>query len=90
MERPLDEPSVVRPKWYRTRSMQALGVAVRGARETRGLTQDELADLISSSRPTLSRLERGASISTETVLEALARCGDEMVVVPRGSQVTVS
>ncbi|GAA4628232.1 helix-turn-helix domain-containing protein [Cellulomonas oligotrophica] len=90
MQQVPNESDVIRPKWYRTRSMRSLGVAVRDARETRGLTQDELADLISSSRPTLSRLERGASVSAETVLEALARCGYEMVVVPRGSQVTVS
>lgn len=77
-------------RWYRARTLDALGQAVRGARETRGLTQDELADLIASSRPTLSRLERGHTVSAATVLDALARCGYEVVVVPRGAQVDVS
>lgn len=85
-----DASDPIRVRWYRARSLRALGQAVRGARETRGLTQDELADLIASSRPTLSRLERGHAVSAETVLDALARCGYEVVVVPRGAQVSVS
>ncbi|MFC0645009.1 helix-turn-helix domain-containing protein [Cellulomonas phragmiteti] len=80
----------MRVRWYRARSLPALGDAVRGAREVRGLTQDQLADMIGSSRPTLSRLERGQAVSAGTVLDALARCGYEVVVVPRGAQVSVS
>lgn len=35
-------------------------------------------------------MERGAPVAVDTVLAALAECGDEVVVVPRGSVVTVT
>ncbi|WP_448059399.1 helix-turn-helix domain-containing protein [Cellulomonas hominis] len=80
----------MRRRWFRARNAAGLARAVQDVRRASGLTQDELAAAIGSSRPTLSRLERGGATSTDTVLAAMARCGYEIVVVPRGSTVTVS
>ena len=73
--------------WYRARSHAALGAAVQGARQSAGLNQDQLAELAATSRPTLSRLERGMPTSTSVLLEALAASGYEVIVVPRGARV---
>lgn len=63
---------------------------MRSARGNRGLTQSDLARAIGSSRPTISRMERGTPVAADTVLAALAACGYEIVVIPRGSTVTVT
>jgi len=77
-------------RFYRARSLPALATALRGARGDRHLTQEELARAIGSSRPTVSRMERGNAAATDTLLDALAACGYELVVVPRGSRITVT
>ncbi|NDO89562.1 helix-turn-helix transcriptional regulator [Cellulosimicrobium cellulans] len=66
-----------------------MGEAVRRARETRGLTQSDLAERASSSRPTMSRLERGAPVASTTLLDVAAACGYELVLVPRGARLVV-
>jgi transcriptional regulator with XRE-family HTH domain len=76
-------------RWYRARSRRSLGEALQSARQAAGTTQDELAARIGSSRPTLSRLERGDSPQADTILAILAATGYELVVVPRGSKITV-
>ncbi len=82
------EMSPRRP-WFRARTQAGLGRAIRRARQTAGFSQDELAAEATTSRPTLSRLERGASVASKTVLAAAAACGYEIVLVPRGARVTV-
>lgn len=76
-------------RWFRARSLAALGAAAKGARESAGLSQSELAELISSSRPTLSRLERGVPVTTDVLTKTLARAGYEIYVVPRTAHVRV-
>lgn len=76
-------------EWYRARSLAALGAAVKGAREAKGLTQEELASRTASSRPTISRLERGHAVSTDTLMAALTASGYELAAVPRGSRVRI-
>jgi transcriptional regulator with XRE-family HTH domain len=83
----MDESPQIR--WYRARTRSALGDALQRVRQDRGATQHELAERIGSSRPTLSRLERGESSQADTILAILAATGYELVVVPRGSRVTV-
>jgi transcriptional regulator with XRE-family HTH domain len=60
---------------------------VQGARQSVDLNQDELAVRAGTSRPTLSRLERGLPVTTTVLLEVLAASGYEVVVVPRGARV---
>ena len=76
-------------RWFRARGLTALGAALKGARETAGLSQSELASLIESSRPTISRLERGVPVTTDVLTKALARAGYEIYVVPRDAHVRV-
>ncbi|MFJ4926797.1 helix-turn-helix domain-containing protein [Streptomyces sp. NPDC088736] len=46
------------PAWVLTRR-RAIGDRVRAAREARGLTQEELAELIDRDRKTVNRIEQG-------------------------------
>lgn len=66
-----------------------LGEHLRRARQDKGLHQDELADRIGVTRMTISRLERGESVSVDTALRALSECGAALTVVPKFSRVTV-
>lgn len=76
-------------RWFRARGLPALGAAVKGARESAGLSQSSLAELIGSSRPTLSRLERGIPVTTDALTKALTSAGYEIYVVPRTAHVKV-
>lgn len=93
----IDIPLIVRSEGYarymhhiRALTAADLGQAIRRARAGRGLRQDELAERIGVTRMTISRLERGESVSVETAMRALSECGSEVVVVPKFSQVRVT
>ena len=60
-----------------------LGATLRRARRDRDLTQAELAERLGVTRMTVSRLERGESVSMETALRALSECGYALAVVPK-------
>lgn len=77
-------------RFYRARSTEALGHVLQAVRVAAGHTQTDLARAIGSSRPTLSRMENGNPATTSTVLDALTACGYELVVVPRGSHISVT
>lgn len=66
-----------------------LGERVRRARQARGFRQDELANRIGVTRMTISRLERGESVSVDIALRALSECGIALALVPKFSRVTV-
>lgn len=66
-----------------------LGEHVRRARQARGFHQDELANRIGVTRMTISRLERGESVSVDIALRALSECGIALALVPKFSRVTV-
>lgn len=66
-----------------------LGDHLRRARQDKGLHQSDLADRIGVTRMTISRLERGQSVSVDTALRALSECGAALTVVPKFSRVTV-
>jgi transcriptional regulator with XRE-family HTH domain len=68
----------------------ALGRAIRDARRSRGLQQADLAERLGVSRMTVSRMERGESVSIETVLRSLTECGVALVVVPRFARIEVT
>ena len=79
----------VQMRWYRARTKRALGAALQSIRQRAGTSQSELAARVGSSRPHLSRLERGTSPQVDTLMQLLDVQGYELVVVPRGSTVTV-
>jgi HTH-type transcriptional regulator / antitoxin HipB len=66
------------------------GERLRGARQASGFHQGELADRIGVSRMTISRLERGESVSVDIALRALSECGIALALVPKFSRVMVS
>ena len=66
-----------------------LGEQIRRARLEKGLQQDELADRLGVTRMTVSRLERGQSVSVDTALRALSECGYAIAVAPKFSRVAV-
>ena len=85
-----NESEMTRRRFYRARSADALAAAVQAVRAETGTTQSEVAAAIGSSRPTISRMERGLPTATDTLVDALTACGYELVVVPRGSLITVT
>jgi transcriptional regulator with XRE-family HTH domain len=66
-----------------------LGEQIRRARLEKGLQQDELADRLGVTRMTISRLERGQSVSVDTALRALSDCGYAIAVAPKFARVSV-
>ena len=67
-----------------------LGAAIRDARDEKGWQQADLAAVLGVSRMTVSRLERGGSVSMDTVVRALAELGREVVIVPKFARVRVT
>lgn len=76
--------------WYRARSRDDIGSAVRKARKRQSANQVDLADRAGVSRSTVQRLERGDDVSVDALLSTLAELGLEAILVPRGARVTVS
>jgi transcriptional regulator with XRE-family HTH domain len=76
-------------RWYRVRTAQDLGSALADTRRASQLTQDEAAERAETSRPTVSRAERGEPVSVVTALRLVGAGGFEVVLVPRGSRVRV-
>jgi transcriptional regulator with XRE-family HTH domain len=62
---------------------------VSRARKQSSLTQAALAERLGVTRTTVTRLEKGESVSIETVLSALSECGYAVAVVPKFSRVRI-
>ncbi|GAA4671182.1 helix-turn-helix transcriptional regulator [Frondihabitans cladoniiphilus] len=75
--------------WFRSRTPASLGSAIKELREAAGETQAQFARAIGSSRATVSRLERGESVTSDVLFHALARVRHEFAVIPRGSRLRV-
>lgn len=65
-----------------------LGHAIREARRANGIRQEDLAEALGVSRMTISRMERGDSVSMETAMRALSECGFALIVAPKFVRVT--
>lgn len=75
--------------WFRARSARSLGEALAEIRKRAELSQSEAAELTRTSRPTVSRMERGLPVSSATILDLLEHTRYEVVLVPRGARVIV-
>lgn len=75
--------------WFRARTLTALGAAVAEIRRAAGLTQTDAADVAGSSRPTISRMERGQPVASSLLIAMLEGTGYEVVILPRGARVIV-
>jgi transcriptional regulator with XRE-family HTH domain len=60
-----------------------LEIALHELREHRGITQDQLAARIDTSRPNVSRIERGDDIRLSTLQRYVAALGGELEIVAR-------
>jgi len=69
--------------------MQDFGAAVKTLREKSGENQSEFAERASTSRATISRLERYGAVSLGVAITAVNDLGYEIVIVPRGAMITV-
>ncbi len=75
--------------WFRARCLRDFGAAVKTLREKSGENQSEFATRVSTSRATISRLERHGEVSLGTAMTAVNDLGYEIVIVPRGAVITV-
>ena len=75
--------------WFRVRSLQALGAALSEIRQAAGLSQSGAAERTHTSRPTVSRMERGQQVSSATVIGLMTAAGYDIVLVPRGARLRV-
>lgn len=76
--------------WTNAYSVQQLGAFVREVRKVKGYTQDDFAEVIGVSHATLSALENGRGVSSETLVRALGYLGLRLVVVPKAADVSVA
>ena len=58
-------------------------------RKEKGYTQDEFAEIIGASHATLSALENGKGVSSQTLMRAISDLGLKLVVLPKGAQAEV-
>lgn len=65
------------------------GARIRTLRRAKGLRQEELADRIGVTGMTISRLERGESVSVDTASLALSECSYAITVAPKFTRVAV-
>lgn len=61
----------------------SLGQRIESARKSKGMTQDELAELSDCSRRTIIKLEQGANVATHTLFRALAALGMAMDIMDK-------
>ena len=76
-------------KWTNVYGLDQLGSFLRRVRKEKGYTQDEFAEIIGASHATLSALENGKSVSSQTLMRAISDLGLKLVVLPKGAQAEV-
>ena len=76
--------------WTNSYSLKQTGAFIKATRKEKGLTQDEFSERIKISHATLSALENGKGVSTQTLDKALNYLGLRLVIVEKTSQVRVT
>ena len=75
--------------WSNIYSMEQLGAFLRKERRAQGMTQEGYAKRIGVSHATLSALENGRGVSTETLEKALQFLGLRLIVLPKAAGVAI-
>ncbi|MEC4177015.1 helix-turn-helix transcriptional regulator [Adlercreutzia sp. R21] len=75
--------------WTNVYGLDQLGSFLQRTRKEKGYTQDEFAEIIGTSHATLSALENGKSVSSQTLMRAVSDLGLKLVVLPKGSRAEV-
>ena len=73
-------------KWTNVYGLDQLGSFLQKTRKEKGYTQDEFAEIIGASHATLSALENGKGVSSQTLMRAISL---KLVVLPKGAQAEV-
>ncbi|MBC2890055.1 helix-turn-helix domain-containing protein [Gordonibacter massiliensis (ex Traore et al. 2017)] len=76
-------------EWSNVYSLKQLGDFLKQRRKARGISQADYAEMIGVSHATLSSLENGKPVSSETVMKAISYLGLNLVAVPKTAQTTV-
>lgn len=76
--------------WTDAYTLEGVGSFVGRARRAKGLTQDEFAEIVGVSHATLSALENGRGVSSNTLMKALSNLGYRLAIVPKRASVEVS
>ena len=71
-------------KWTNVYGLDQLGSFLQKTRKEKGYTQDEFAEIIGASHATLSALENGKGVSSQTLMRAISDLGLKLVVLPKG------
>ena len=72
-------------KWTNVYGLDQLGSFLQKTRKEKGYTQDEFAEIIGASHATLSALENGKGVSSQTLMRAISDLGLKLVVLPKGA-----
>lgn len=75
--------------WTNVYGLDQLGAFLAETRKRKGYTQDEFAEIIGTSHATLSALENGKSVGSQTLMRAVSDLGLKLVVLPKGSRAEV-
>jgi len=76
-------------KWTNSYSLEQTGAFLKAVRKKKGFTQDEFSKMIGVSHATLSALENGKGVSTQTLDKALNFLGLRLVIVEKSAKVEV-
>ncbi len=75
--------------WTNVYGLDHLGSFLRETRKERGYTQDEFAEIVGASHATLSALENGKSVSSQTLMRVVSDLGLKLVVLPKSARAEV-
>ena len=75
--------------WTNSYTLKQLGEFIADARRDQGYTQTEFARLLRVSHTTLSNLEQGKSVASETLQRAVQLLDMRMVIAPKTAEVRV-
>ena len=84
----LEKSPELREKYEKKRLKLDLGREVIELRKAKGITQEELAKLVGTRRPNISRIERGEqNVSIETIYKLVKALDGELFITARGDTV---
>ena len=75
--------------WTNSYSLKQTGAFLKKARKEKGYTQDEFAEMLGVSHATLSALENGKGVSSNTLQNALSYLGYKLVILPKSAQARI-
>lgn len=75
--------------WTNSYTLEQLGGFLQEARQARGITQEDFARRLGVSHTTLSNLEQGKSVASDTLQRAIQMLDMRLVVLPKSAEINV-